>query len=338
LEASAARKVAIEIESVSKTFYVNRNPVDVLEDVSLTVRSGEIAGVIGPSGAGKSTLIRCANLLERPTSGHVRVFDRDLTTLSGKQLQAARREIGMIFQSSSLLLTRTVSENIALPLEIAGVPRDQRAGRVDELIERVGLGNRADSYPAKLSGGQRQRVGIARALALAPSILLSDEATSGLDPDTTQSILALLRELRDDLDLTILLITHEMEVVRELCDHVTLLREGRVVESGAVAELAVEPNSTIGGALIKSRDSAAPESDQVVWSITYASTAADPGWLGKLQAALGHPVDLLGAAVEDIGGTTAGRVTVATSDRQADLHALLLPLGLHAKRTVEAAA
>jgi len=243
----------IDVDALTKTFPRGGREHTVLDGVSLHVEAGRIAGVIGPSGAGKSTLARCVNLLERPTAGAITVDGVELSALPERRLQAARRRIGTIFQAASLLSSRTVSGNVALPLELAGAGRAERRARVAELVERVGLTSHADAYPSQLSGGQRQRVGIARALALRPVVLLSDEATSGLDPETTRTILALLRELRDDLGLTIMLITHEMDVVRDMCDQVTLLRDGRVAESGTVAELVADPASHLGRALVPDR-------------------------------------------------------------------------------------
>lgn len=321
----------IQIDALTKTFRRDGTDAVVLDDVTLRVDAGQIAGVIGPSGAGKSTLARCINLLERPTSGTVTVAGQELTALGERELQSARRRIGTIFQSASLLSARTVSANVALPLELAGVGRQERRARVAELVERVGLSDHATAYPAQLSGGQRQRVGIARALALRPDVLLSDEATSGLDPDTTSSILGLLRGLRDDLGLTILLITHEMDVVRDICDQVTLLRDGRVTESGTVVDLVTDPGSALGRGLVPVRPSAAAGPGRRVWRVTYAGREIDPGWIGALERELGTPVELVGAAVEAIDGRPAGHVTIAVDAATDDLPARLAPRGLHAE-------
>ena len=208
-----------------------------LAGVSLSIARGEVFGVIGRSGAGKSTLIRLINALETPSSGRIEVEGVDVAGLSPSALRDLRRRVGMIFQNFGLLSSRTVTGNIAFPLALSGVPRGARAARVAALLERVGLSDHADKYPAQLSGGQKQRVGIARALATEPDILLCDEATSALDPETTRSVLALLRSLNQELGLTIVLITHEMDVVRAICDRVAVLEHGRVVESGAVADI-----------------------------------------------------------------------------------------------------
>lgn len=208
-----------------------------LAGVSLTVAPGEVFGVIGQSGAGKSTLIRLINALERPSAGRVEIDGVDIAALDAAGLRAMRRRIGMIFQSFGLLSSRTVAANIAFPLKLAGLPQAERDARAAELIARVGLSDHAHKYPAQLSGGQKQRVGIARALATRPDILLCDEATSALDPETTRAVLALLRELNQELGLTIVLITHEMAVVRAVCDHVAVLEAGLIVETGTVTDV-----------------------------------------------------------------------------------------------------
>ncbi|WP_347272083.1 ATP-binding cassette domain-containing protein [Sphingomonas sp. CARO-RG-8B-R24-01] len=210
------------------------NGTAALDGVTLSVTRGEVFGVIGPSGAGKSTLIRLINALERPSSGHVEIEGIDIGTLPAAGLRTLRRRIGMIFQNFGLLSSRTVADNVAFPLKLAGVPATERAVRVAALLDRVGLAEHAAKYPAQLSGGQKQRVGIARALATGPDVLLCDEATSALDPESTRSVLALLRELNQDLGLTIVLITHEMDVVRAVCDRVAVLERGKVVETGTV--------------------------------------------------------------------------------------------------------
>ena len=213
-----------------------------LAGVSLEVVRGEVFGVIGQSGAGKSTLIRLINALERPTAGRVEVDGIDVASLAPAALRVLRRRIGMIFQNFGLLSSRTVAANVAFPLKLADMPRAERDAKVAALLDRVGLTPYADKYPAQLSGGQKQRVGIARALATDPDILLCDEATSALDPETTRQVLALLRDLNRDLGLTIVLITHEMDVVRASCDRVAVLEQGRVVETGAVTDIFAAPS------------------------------------------------------------------------------------------------
>jgi len=232
---------AILLRDLSRTFQGRGSPFRALDGVSLAVAPGEIFGIVGRSGAGKSTLLRCVNLLERPDTGTVSVLGEDITGLDEGALRRARRGIGMVFQHFNLLSARTVAGNIAFPLEIAGMGRAEREARVAELLPLVGLENRRDSYPAQLSGGQKQRVGIARALASRPRVLLCDEATSALDPETTGEILALLRDIRDRLDLTVLLITHEMAVVKAVCDRVAVMEAGRVIEQGRVFDVFTRP-------------------------------------------------------------------------------------------------
>jgi D-methionine transport system ATP-binding protein len=232
----------IELEQIHKSYVVGTRRIPALGGVNLRVEPGEVFGVIGASGAGKSTLLRVINLLERPDGGAVRVAGEDLLALDDAGLRAARQRIGMIFQHFNLLSSKTVAENVAWPLKIAASRSvAEIARRVDALLSRVGLTEHAHNYPAQLSGGQKQRVGIARALATEPRVLLCDEATSALDPDTTRSILALLAEINRELGLTIVLITHEMEVVRRVCDRVAVLEGGQIVEQGAVAEVFLHP-------------------------------------------------------------------------------------------------
>lgn len=225
-------------------------PTAALDGVSLDVRRGEILGIIGRSGAGKSTLIRCLNGLERPDAGHVFIEGQDTTRLEERQLQPLRRRVGMIFQHFNLLSAKTVEDNVALPLKIAGVSKPERRLRAAELLSLVGLSEKAKAYPASLSGGQKQRVGIARALAAKPGILLSDEATSALDPETTRSILALLKDINRKFGLTIILITHEMEVVRAIADRVAVIDAGRIVEEGPVWQVFADPKSDITRSLL----------------------------------------------------------------------------------------
>jgi D-methionine transport system ATP-binding protein len=241
--------------NVSKSF----GHVTALDDVTFEVQKGEILGIIGRSGAGKSTLIRCLNGLEKPDRGRVEILGLDIVPLAERALQHVRRRIGMIFQHFNLLSAKTVAENVALPLKIAGVPAEQRAPRVQELLALVGLSDKAEVYPAKLSGGQKQRVGIARALAADPALLLCDEATSALDPDTTSSILELLRDINRRLGLTIVLITHEMNVVRTIADRVIVLEEGRIVEEGEVWRVFTDPHAALTRRLIGSPASDLPE-------------------------------------------------------------------------------
>ncbi|NWC99348.1 ATP-binding cassette domain-containing protein [Pseudomonas sp. P7779] len=240
----------IVIEQVSKTYADGQPPA--LDNVSLQIADGSIFGIVGRSGAGKSTLLRCLNLLERPTSGRILMDGQDLTLLSDKQLRQQRQRIGMIFQGFNLLHSRNVADNVAVPLEIAGQPKAERVARVKELLELVGLSDKALAFPSQLSGGQKQRVGIARALAARPDYLLSDEATSALDPETTASILELLRSINRQLGVTIVLITHELDVVKAICDSAVSLANGRVVESGSLIQLQADPASSLGRSLAPS--------------------------------------------------------------------------------------
>jgi D-methionine transport system ATP-binding protein len=240
----------IVVEAVSKTYADGQPPA--LDNVSVQIADGSIFGIVGRSGAGKSTLLRCLNLLERPTSGRILMDGQDLTQLSDKQLRQQRQRIGMIFQGFNLLHSRNVADNVAVPLEIANMPKPERAVRVAELLALVGLSDKAQAFPSQLSGGQKQRVGIARALAARPAYLLSDEATSALDPETTASILELLRDINRQLGVTIVLITHELEVVKAICDSAVSLADGRVVESGSLVQLQADPSSRLGRSLAPS--------------------------------------------------------------------------------------
>jgi len=231
----------IELKNITKNFHQKNRVVSALSDVSLKVPQGKIFGVIGTSGAGKSTLIRCVNLLERPTSGEIIVDGKSLLQLSNAQLAIERRQIGMIFQHFNLLSSRTVFENVAFPLELVGASKDAIRTRVFELLDLVGLAEKANDYPASLSGGQKQRVAIARTLANNPKVLLCDEATSALDPATTRSILNLLKDINRRLNITILLITHQMEVVKSICDEVAVISHGKLIEQGSVGEIFADP-------------------------------------------------------------------------------------------------
>ncbi|WP_209125018.1 methionine ABC transporter ATP-binding protein [Alkalihalobacillus sp. BA299] len=241
----------IHLSGIRKLFKTKDGIVTAVDHVDLNIKNGEIFGIIGYSGAGKSTLIRMLNSLERPTEGTVTVAGKELSSLKGKPLRKARQEISMIFQHFNLLWSRTVRENIGFPLEIAGIPKEERKKRVDELIKLVGLEGRGGSYPSQLSGGQKQRVGIARALANNPKVLLCDEATSALDPKTTDSILELLVDINQKLGLTIVLITHEMHVIRKICHRVAVMEAGKIVEMGPVLEVFREPKAMMTKEFVK---------------------------------------------------------------------------------------
>ncbi len=240
----------IKIESVSQQFDSPEGVVHAVKDVSLSINKGEIFGIIGRSGAGKSSLVRTINMLNRPTSGKVTLDNQEMTTMSAAALRTARRQVGMIFQHFNLLSSRTVAQNIALPLELAGHSKLEIRNKVNELLELVDLTNQRDRYPSQISGGQKQRVGIARALANDPKVLLSDEATSALDPETTRSILELLKRINKELGLTIVLITHQMEVIKMICDRVAVMESGEVIEQGNVLDIFRKPKHPITRSMI----------------------------------------------------------------------------------------
>jgi D-methionine transport system ATP-binding protein len=243
----------IQIKEVVKTYPARDggSVVTALDGVTLTINRGDIFGIVGYSGAGKSTLLRLINGLEMPTKGEVIVDGKEISRLKERELRQARQKIGMIFQHFHLLWSRTVRENVAFPLEVAGLPKEQIRKRVDQLLERVGLAERADAYPSQLSGGQKQRVGIARALANEPDILLCDEATSALDPETTASILQLLKEIHREMGITLVLITHEMSVVRQICNKMAVMENGRVVETGMVSSIFSQPQQALTKQFVK---------------------------------------------------------------------------------------
>ena len=240
----------IELKHLSKVFPVANGKVEALKDITLSIRDGDIYGIIGMSGAGKSTLVRCINMLERPTGGTVEIDGVDMGALSPTELRRARRNITMIFQGFNLLMQRTCLRNICFPMEISGVPRKKAEERARELLELVGLPDKADAYPAMLSGGQQQRIAIARALATEPKVLLCDEATSALDPNTTHSILSLIKDINRKLGITVIVITHQMSVVEEICNRVAILDHGLVVEEGDVATVFTSPRSAAAKRLV----------------------------------------------------------------------------------------
>ncbi|MFB7665346.1 methionine ABC transporter ATP-binding protein [Kitasatospora sp. NPDC056138] len=306
----------ITTKDLTKVYRSRGREVTALDGVDLHVREGEVYGVVGTSGAGKSTLIRCVNMLERPTSGSVVVDGLDLTTLPGREhragrdLRAARRRIGMVFQHFNLLSSRTVQQNIELPLEIVGLDRTQRRRKAAELLDLVGLADKARSYPGQLSGGQKQRVGIARALAGDPKVLLSDEATSALDPETTRSILALLRDLNRQLGLTVLLITHEMDVIKSVCDSAALMRGGKVIESGALTELLATENSELARELFPLGEFGHGRPGNTVLEITFQGDTSAQPFVSQLARTYQIDINILGAAVEHISGRMVGRMRV----------------------------
>lgn len=242
----------IEIKNLTKTYFSKDREVKAVNNVSITIHDGEIFGIVGYSGAGKSSLLRCINLLERPTSGKITVDGVDLTKLDNKRLRQARLKIGMIFQHFNLVSQKTVAENIAFALKASKTPKDKIEKRVDELLDMVGLADKKDVYPGQLSGGQKQRVGIARALANNPKVLLCDEATSALDPTTTKSILNLLKKINKELNITIVIITHEMDVIKEICHRMAIMENGRIVEQGNVYDIFASPKEQLTKEFIQS--------------------------------------------------------------------------------------
>ncbi|WP_304114412.1 methionine ABC transporter ATP-binding protein [Mycolicibacterium bacteremicum] len=313
----------IELTDVTKVYRHGEQQTVVLDRINFRVDAGEIFAVVGPSAAGKSTLAQCINLLTPPSTGSVVVNGEDLTTLSAGKLRVARRRIGTIFQSSGLLERRTAAENVALPLDYLGVTPAESRQRVAELLDRVGLSERARHYPFQLSGGQRQRVGIARALALRPTVLLSDEATAGLDPATTGSVVKLLRELRDDLNLSIVFITHEMDTVLKIADAAARLEHGRITESGSLVDLLTDPDSRLGGDLRPSGAAASPGADEHVWRVVYDRPDVPADWINRATADLGVPLAVLSASVQVVSGVTIGTATLGipaeASDRVVDV-------------------
>ncbi|MCW8277322.1 methionine ABC transporter ATP-binding protein [Pseudomonas sp. PCH199] len=297
----------IVVERLSKTYASAQSPA--LDQISLSIPDGAIYGIVGRSGAGKSTLLRCLNLLERPSAGRILLDGEDLTALSDLELRRQRQRIGMIFQGFNLLHSRNVFDNVAVPLEIARISKEQRHSRVRELLDLVGLSDKARAFPSQLSGGQKQRVGIARALAARPAYLLSDEATSALDPQTTASTLELLRDINRQLGLTIVLITHELDVVKSICDHAASLAHGRLVEAGPIARLLANPDSRLGRSLLPGYSTPLGHDNQALELSFFDNLLATPV-LNEL-AQQGVELDLLASGVESIGGQKVGRLRVA---------------------------
>lgn len=301
----------IQIRELSKVYSTPEGEVVALDRVSLDVRKGEIYGVIGMSGAGKSTLIRCVNRLDAPTGGQVLYRGQDVLRMSKPDLIKLRRKVSMIFQQFNLLMQRTVGENVRYPLEIAGLPRRDADKRVMELLEIVGLQDRAKAYPAQLSGGQRQRVAIARALASQPEVLLSDEATSALDPMTTQSILNLLKDINRRLGITVILITHEMAVIRQICDRVTILDGGRIAEEGTVDEVFMHTKSEAGRRLFGNAPQVPEEEPQgPAIRLVFDGSSVDRPIIATAVKELGIMINILSADMKQIGGKTYGQMLI----------------------------
>lgn len=308
----------LELVNVSKTFSGTAGTVEAVKNVSLKIEKGDIFGIIGLSGAGKSTLVRCLNLLERPTGGKVLFKGVDLTTLSKKELLRTRRSISMIFQGFNLLEQRTALKNVCFPLEIAGVSKARAKKRAAELLEIVGLSDRADAYPSQLSGGQKQRVAIARALASDPEVLLCDEATSALDPNTTASILSLLAKINKTMGVTIVVITHEMKVVEQICNKVAVLDNGVVVETGEVREVFVSPKSETARNLILPGAKAAEFSSggRVIRIVFDGQSSFEPV-VSNLSLDCRTAVNILGADTKNIGGKAFGQMLLQLPDDSA---------------------
>ena len=306
----------IKLEHISKTFGDTGDGVHAVKDVSLEIGDGEIFGIIGFSGAGKSTLVRCINLLERPTSGTVTVDGQELTALSEKELRQARKKISMIFQGFNLLMQRTCLKNVCFPMELSGVPKAQAEKKARELLDLVGLKEKASAYPAQLSGGQKQRVAIARALATDPKVLLCDEATSALDPTTTNSILALLKELNQKLGVTVVIITHQMSVIEEICTRVAILDGGEVAEEGRVEDIFAHPATDAARRLVYPGGVSAkqyPAGTRAVRVSFNGGTVYDP-LIASLAIDCGVKVTILGADTRTIDGKAFGTMLLLLPD------------------------
>jgi D-methionine transport system ATP-binding protein len=314
----------IRLEGVTKRYRSAAGERVALDAVDLTVERGQVFGVVGRSGAGKSTLIRTINRLERPDAGRVFVGDQEITALRPKALRAARRRIGMIFQHFNLLNAKTIAENVAFPLRLEGRPAAEIERRTAELLDQLGLAEHAKKHPAQLSGGQKQRVGIARALACGPDILLCDEATSALDPETTDEILGLLDGLNRDLGLTIVLITHQMEVVRRVCDRVAVLKDGRLVEEGATADVFLHPRSPVTRAMLAEGEggetfdaSAAPVGGRLA-KLTFRGASTYEPELSRVARSVGVDYSILSGRISRIRGEPYGQMVVAFTGGDAE--------------------
>ena len=307
----------IEIKHLSKTFGVSGGTVDALKDITLTIPDGEIYGIIGMSGAGKSTLVRCINMLERPTSGEVLIDGKSMTELSQRELREKRRDITMIFQGFNLLMQRNCLKNVCFPLELAGVKKAEAEKRAAELLELVGLGDKFKSYPAQLSGGQQQRVAIARALATHPEILLCDEATSALDPQTTQSILSLIRDIHDRLGITVIIITHQMSVVEQICTRVAILDGGEVAEEGAVSDVFSSPKSEAAKRLVYPEGYQNPvmsgEDGAVIRVVFNGANATETPLIAKMAIEENIAASILSASTRSIGDKAYGNMLLGIS-------------------------
>ena len=310
----------IELRGLSKVYQIPGGEVQALNNINLAIEQGDIYGIIGMSGAGKSTLIRCLNRLDTPTDGQVLIDGQNILAMSKKQLLRTRRRMAMIFQQFNLLMQKSVARNVRYPLEIAGAPKKQANERVMELLKIVGLEEKANAYPAQLSGGQKQRVAIARALASNPEMLLCDEATSALDPMTTQSILELLKKINAELGITVVLITHEMAVIRQICNKVAILDGGKLVEQGTVDDVFMHTKSAAGkrlfGILPENEDDVPT---QPALRIVFDGAAADQPIISRLVKDLGFDVNILAADMHQFNGKTYGQMMVARPEDPAEL-------------------
>ena len=313
----------IEIQHLTKTFTTAGGTTEALKDVSLTIPDGEIYGIIGMSGAGKSTLVRSINMLERPTSGKIVIDGRDMAALSEAELRAARRDITMIFQGFNLLMQRTCQRNVAFPLELAGMKRGDAMKRAAELLELVGLGDKLNNYPSPLSGGQQQRVAIARALATKPKILLCDEATSALDPQSTQSILGLIRDIHDRLGITVIVITHQMSVVEQICTRVAILDGGEVAEEGKVSEVFAAPQSQAAKRLVYPEGYEQPvvrfDEGKMLRVVFNGAKATKTPLIAQMALDCGITASILGASTKGIGEKAYGNMLLGIPGGDAEL-------------------
>ncbi|MEK5027640.1 methionine ABC transporter ATP-binding protein [Paenibacillus sp. FSL M7-1046] len=320
----------IELKNVYKTFTRKDITIDALQGINLKVEKGDIFGVIGYSGAGKSTLIRLVNYLERPTKGQVLVAGRDLGTYSDKELRAAKKNIGMIFQHFNLLESKKVFDNVAIPLVLLKKNKDEIRKRVQELLEFVGLSDKAGSYPSELSGGQKQRVGIARALASNPSILLCDEATSALDPQTTRSILQLLKKINAEYNITVMIITHEMSVIQEICNKVAVMEEGRIIEQGSVLDVFGQPKHETTQNFVKTviqnsmtssvQKSIKAEHGSLLYKLSFVGESASEPVLYEMIRFSEIKVNILFANMTEIQETTLGTVIIQLNGEQSEIN------------------
>ena len=315
----------IELKHLGKIYSSASGSVEALKDVNLTIADGEIFGIIGLSGAGKSTLVRCINLLERPTSGEVWVDGQILTALSEKELLQVRRQIGMIFQSFNLLEQRSVLRNVCFPLEISGTPKAEAKKRAEELLKVVGLADKAASFPSQLSGGQKQRVAIARALATRPKYLLCDEATSALDPNTTQSILHLLKEINQTLGVTIVVITHEMRVIEQICQRVAVIDQSCIAEIGNVSDVFTHPKSDIAKALIlpKSPAENLPPCTGRRLRLVFDGSCSNEPVISRITLECHVPVNILFADTRIVEGSIYGHMVIDLPDDPQQFHDVL---------------